>query len=299
MLKLSEIDNLKLLESLANVYISIFLFDIKNDELIAIKSNDFIDMWADQKEGAQAKTNIVMDNIALPEHRKTMYEFDDFSTLNARLDGKNDISVVFAGKFNGWCRARFIVVDREEDGSIRRALHVVECIDEEKKRENHLLYLAQTDLMTDINNRGYGERRIRECLNDGTEGAFCLFDVDHFKAINDLYGHNTGDKVLVAIAEAMKAIKREQDIAMRLGGDEFAMYLTGVMTRDEVEKYIRRLFALVENICVDISILKQQVSLSLGVSFYCENTDFDTLYKQADKGVYTSKRRVGNAISFN
>lgn len=298
MLNLSDFSELKLLEALSNVYISIFVFDIKNDDFVAIKSNRHIDVLAEYPVGSQNKMNNVMQNIAVSEHLDAVLEFVDLNTLDERLAGRDEISLVFEGKINGWCRNRFIVIDRAEDGSLSHVMHVVECIDEEKKRENHLLYLSQTDLMTGISNRGHGESRIKEVLNKGQEGAFCLFDVDHFKSINDLYGHAIGDSVLVAIAEAMKAVKREQDVAMRLGGDEFAMYFMDIMSEEEVAKYIQRLFELVEHIIMDITVLKEPVCISMGISFYKENASFDELYKKADNGVYASKRRSGSSMTF-
>ena len=83
-------------------------------------------------------------------------------------------------------------------------LFCIECIEEEKKRENRLIYLAQTDLMTGLYNRGSGERQISHLLQEKTGGLLCLIDCDKFKTINDTYGHSTGDKVIIAVAETMQ-----------------------------------------------------------------------------------------------
>ena len=96
-------------------------------------------------------------------------------------------------------------------------LFCIECIEEEKKRENRLIYLAQTDLMTGLYNRGSGERQISHLLQEKTGGLLCLIDCDKFKTINDTYGHSTGDKVIIAVAETMQKSCRDKDVVLRSG----------------------------------------------------------------------------------
>ncbi|MBQ6967561.1 MAG: GGDEF domain-containing protein, partial [Lachnospiraceae bacterium] len=131
-----------------------------------------------------------------------------------------------------WNRARFVVVERDNDGTLLSVLFMVETIDEEKKARDRLLYLSETDSMTGINNRGSGENKVRKLLLDGDGGMFMLLDVDKFKSINDTYGHAAGDKVLISIAECMRRAFRNNDVMMRLGGDEFAAFAPMVYTRE-------------------------------------------------------------------
>lgn len=70
--------------------------------------------------------------------------------------------------------------------------------------------------------------------------------MDKFKSVNDKYGHDIGDKVLIAIAVAMKKAQREDDISMRLGGDEFAMYFRNIDTEEDAKLVIERLFSEIE-----------------------------------------------------
>ena len=284
----------KALFALSEIYISIYEFDLVNNKLQAYKSNKYIDALSDPFEGAQEKLNNVMSNISVSEHVSAIMEFVDLSTLPHRLNGKKDISIVFMGKVNGWCRARFIVLDNDETGKLSHVLYTVEGINEEKNRENHLLYLAQTDLLTDINNRGYGERRIRELIDNEKCGMFILFDVDKFKLVNDRFGHQVGDEVLIAISKELSAIASDNDVVMRLGGDEFAAYFPGIIEQEDGEKKIKEFFDRISRI--KVKSMNEAVTVSLGACFVKAKESFEHVYSCADKGVYASKNSKGSSF---
>lgn len=284
------------LTALSEIYISLHIFDLQEDELFPIKTNPFIEMWSKGYDGCQAKLRNVMKNITLEEHVDLITEFTDLTTLKERMKGHRVITTVFRGKVNGWCKARFIRTEASEDDDLRYVLYAVECIDEEKQKENHLLYLAQTDLMTGIFNRGHGEKAISELLTEQRKGLFCLFDVDKFKHVNDKYGHAVGDQVLIAIAKALQNTKRKDDIVMRLGGDEFAAYFVDVVSREAASDIINCFFDEISKI--HIAPMTEEVSVSLGAVLYREGLTFDSIYKIADSGVYDSKTNKGSSFTF-
>lgn len=284
------------LAALSEIYISLHIVDLQEDKLYPLKSNRFIEMWSEGFESCRDKFRNVMDNITSEEHLGLIRDFIDFSTLEERMKGKRYISEVFYGKVNGWCKARFIRTEGNADDSLRYALFAVECIDEEKKKENHLRYLSQTDLMTGISNRGFGERTITELLEQQKQGLFCLFDVDKFKHVNDKYGHNVGDEVLIAIAKALQSVKRANDVVMRLGGDEFAAYFVDIATETAAAEIIEGFFGEIS--AIHISPMSEGISVSLGAVLYEDGLTFDSIYKLADKGVYDSKNNKGNSCTF-
>ena len=98
----------RMLNALSKIYISIYTFDLKKDIEYPFKSNEYIDMWSKNVEGAQNKTYNTMKNLTEEKHVDMMLEFVNLSTLDERMKGKSDIAIVFKGKINGWCRARFI-----------------------------------------------------------------------------------------------------------------------------------------------------------------------------------------------
>lgn len=170
----------------------------------------------------------------------------------------------------------------------------MECIDEQKKREDKLLYLAQTDTMTGVSNRRSGEKMIERVLNNKISGMMCLVDCDKFKSINDTYGHMAGDEVIIAIAHTLQKSCRDKDIVMRLGGDEFALYIPGVTNRKCANSFFKRLFENLKQIHVE-SIQNHPIVLSLGACFFDgkEDLSFDELYCRADSAMYESKKMDG------
>ena len=173
-------------------------------------------------------------------------------------------------------------------------LYCVENIDEEKRRENRLMYLAQIDLMTGIRNRGSGENKITEYLVRKQCGLLCLLDCDKFKSINDTYGHAVGDKVIIAIADTLRKSCRDDDVVLRLGGDEFAVFIPGMLDKERAEAFFDRLFSNIEHI--DIAEMNgKHILLSLGACFYdgMDRITFDQLYRRADTAMYDSKKKQG------
>ena len=169
----------------------------------------------------------------------------------------------------------------------------------QKKETHRLIRVSQTDAMTGVYNRGGGEKAIRKALEAGAEGFFFLLDADKFKSINDNYGHDVGDQVIIAIADSMKATFRDEDILMRLGGDEFAVYALGVCNKEAADRVIRRFFSVLETIDIP-SLGDRPIYVSLGAAFWTSDCgwSFDELYKNADTRLYYSKEREGNSVTY-
>lgn len=285
-----------ILRALSDIYISVNVFDLKTQEGVLFKTNKWIVEWINEfPNDLQKQSDNIVRKITEPDDIDKMLAFVNLSTLDERMKGKHSISEIFQGKMNGWCRARFTAVDYDEDGVVWHVIYSVESIDEEKKREHELMYLSQTDLMTDISNRGYGEATIGEYLRNNISGLFCILDVDNFKHFNDKYGHDIGDKVLISIADVLKNNKRSNDVVMRLGGDEFAAYFVGISGEENAGAIFNRLFNDIS--AIDFPPLEDKITVSVGACFCTEGNDFDHAYKDADNCVYNSKKIQGNAYT--
>lgn len=172
-------------------------------------------------------------------------------------------------------------------------------ITEKKVMEDELLHLSQTDGLTGISNRSSGESKIERLIAEGVSGMFCLLDVDKFKLVNDTYGHNVGDQVLIALAECLKKSFRSTDVIMRLGGDEYAVYAVGITDKESAGNSIDRFFAAVNRLRIP-ALGEKKLSVSLG-AVLCDSKAqfiFDSLYQMADSAMYQCKKNNGNMYKF-
>ena len=170
----------------------------------------------------------------------------------------------------------------------------------ESAREREALeLLAETDQMTGILNRGSGERKVIDALANGKDGMFCIIDIDDFKAINDNYGHDVGDKVIRGIADIIRNEFRGRDVVFRLGGDEYAVFAYNVLDEETGRTMIERVFSKLG--AMDIPELKDyRVSVSAGavITHDGAKADFEAIYKKADGCVYRSKATDGCMATF-
>jgi diguanylate cyclase (GGDEF)-like protein len=157
---------------------------------------------------------------------------------------------------------------------------------------------ALTDQLTGLPNRraleGYLSGRLTK--NSRPPGALVLFDIDHFKQINDQFGHATGDEILRRCAEAMRSTLRKTDFAARIGGEEFAIVLND-LSEDEALAIGNRVRKAIE----DRSLLSDSVTIQVTVSgglYYAPIgfKDFDGAFKIADDRLYKAKADGRNRI---
>ncbi len=150
-----------------------------------------------------------------------------------------------------------------------------------------------TDYLTGLYSRNYLEERMLELIHSETEGTFILIDIDDFKLTNDTYGHQTGDEVLIQVADLIKNSIRETDIGTRWGGEELAIFLPKA-TRSTGEAVAER---LVETVRKETN---PPVTISCGVSYWESNQNTNntikTLFQRADDALYSAKRSGKNQV---
>lgn len=294
--------------AVADMYVAIFDIDIAQDSIRQIRrgetdladdNNNVNSVFGENQKNAQ-ETLDEMLRVGVHETSKPIMElFMDLSTLADRLENTETIAEEFLDDKKRWCRARFIVAERNTEGKVIRVMWMIESIDEEKKHREHLKRLSETDQMTGLFNRAAGEAKITELLQRGTGGMLLMIDADKFKSINDNFGHDVGDKVIIGLADAIAHACRNSDVVMRLGGDEFVAFAPGVVTEEAGMHIIDRVFRNIYQ--TDIEELgDRRVFVSVGAAFCPEGTvvAFNDLYKQADTCAYESKKRTGNTYTF-
>lgn len=160
---------------------------------------------------------------------------------------------------------------------------------------------ALLDPLTELlNRRGFERTLTLLSANEsiGHRPALLLIDVDHFKHINDTYGHLVGDQVLCAIAKVLRARTKGSDVAARLGGDEFVLYLPGTPLSGAVSlaEQIRANVALARLRRIDRDEYVVNVSVSIGATEARENETLEELLLRADGALYNAKQSGRNCI---
>jgi len=164
---------------------------------------------------------------------------------------------------------------------------------ERKRTELELVRLAHFDQLTSLPNRTLLRERVDHALaramRAGSGVATLILDMDRFKEINDMLGHEIGDKLLVEAARRIRANVRDQDTVARLGGDEFAVVLEGVSEAKEVLPVIERIIGSLGEL-TEIDGHEVSSSISVGIAMYPENgNDLSELLRAADLAMYQAK----------
>ncbi len=160
--------------------------------------------------------------------------------------------------------------------------------------------LSQTDRLTNLNNRGFWE----ECLKKEFQrqrrtkniSSLLIFDIDHFKQVNDNYGHAAGDEAILHLAKIMKKNLRETDVGGRYGGEEFAVILPETDARHG-SIFAERLRRLVEASMVVFNEVEIKFTVSLGIAEFHEDfTSHQKWIEAADSALYVAKSNGRNQV---
>ncbi|MGB5544984.1 MAG: EAL domain-containing protein [Polyangiales bacterium] len=164
---------------------------------------------------------------------------------------------------------------------------------ERKRTELELVRLAQFDQLTGLPNRTLLRERVNRALaramRSGSGVATLILDMDRFKEINDMLGHEVGDKLLIEAAKRIRGNVRDQDTVARLGGDEFAVVLEDVHEAKEVLPVIERIVNSLRQV-TNIDGHEVNTSSSIGIAMYPENgNNLSELLRAADLAMYQAK----------
>ena len=188
------------------------------------------------------------------------------------------------------------VPDRDADGAVQGFFALTFDITQMKAAEAALDRLARVDSLTGVANRRQFEERLAATVAQGRRQqqgiALLCVDIDHFKQINDRYGHPAGDAVLIAVADRLQSCVREEDLVARLGGDEF-MVLLGSPQPAAAERVARKLLASMRE-PVLAGELQLQVSSSIGVVYSVTAVSAATLMALSDQALYRAKSEGRN-----
>lgn len=146
----------------------------------------------------------------------------------------------------------------------------------------------ELDYLTGLLGREQGEKEISESLRNGS-GCVMMMDLNHFRQINEAYGHLAGDYVLKVTADALKDVCKN-DIICRMGGDEFLYYAGGITTQEEASNKAEQILNAFNQKKEEVNIMKE-LSLSIGISLFgVDGGEYSELIRKADKALYHVKQ---------
>ncbi|MEA5097909.1 MAG: EAL domain-containing protein [Burkholderiaceae bacterium] len=187
---------------------------------------------------------------------------------------------------------------RDARGRLIRFIKVGYDVTQLRTSQRQIEHLAFHDKLTNLPNRA----KLAECLKEAIDQAetshkllgVCYIDLDGFKQINDFWGHDVGDEVLVEVATRLQSCVGTADTVSRLGGDEFVVLLNGSSSINEIERTLRRMLSALSG-PLTISHQEAELTASIGVAIYPDDVeDADVLIRRADQAMYIAKRMGKN-----
>jgi diguanylate cyclase (GGDEF)-like protein len=195
-----------------------------------------------------------------------------------------------------------LAVVRDDQGVSEKLIGVFSDITLLKRQQQALETLAYYDALTQLPNRVlFADRFARAMARARREKrllAVCYLDLDGFKQVNDTYGHEMGDALLIEASKRIRQTLREDDTVSRLGGDEFALLLEGLETEVHCRQAIER---LQQALAAPYHLRGQEIAIgvSTGITLYPrDDGDADSLLRHADQAMYYAKTRGRNRYCF-
>lgn len=202
-----------------------------------------------------------------------------------------------------WIQVRGSVVERDENGEPIRLVGTYTDISERKKIEADIIKLAHFDTLTGLPNRTLFFDRLdqqqKNSQRSNTSFGVLIVDLDHFKEVNDIFGHQKGDQLLEQVAKRLQECLRSNDTVARLGGDEFAIIVPNVNEAADVEHIAQKIIKTID-LPFDLEGDVARVTTSIGISIFpIDSTNCLDLIKKADIEMYNSKKLGRNRYSIN
>ncbi len=190
----------------------------------------------------------------------------------------------------------------DQAGNVKDLVLVMRDITDRKKSEQTIYHLAYHDTLTELPNRRLFIERLHKEINQArrikSELAVMFLDMDRFKDINDTWGHDVGDLILIEAAKRLKGCVRTGDVVARLGGDEFTVLLTNISRKEEVSSVAERVLAHFQK-PLEWMGHQYNLSCSIGIAMFpADAANADDLLKRADTALYVVKSRGRNEYEF-
>ena len=229
-----------------------------------------------------------------------LQQFDRSTTTNTPFDVEHRITRQDNGEVR-WVHEK-CVHDRDVMGNVVQSHGIVQDITDRKLAQQKIKQMAMTDQLTGLANRNQFYATFDKFINmakrDSALLGVMILDLDMFKAVHDIYGHQTGDKLLHIIAQVFRENCREIDLIARLGGDEFAIVLYKPLDKGAIREVANRIVRAFEA-PIHVNGHRLQVGVSIGISIFpTHGTEQHTLIESADAASQKIKRQSKTTFVF-
>jgi len=251
-----------------------------------------------EADSEQQAIGLRVADLVVPEHKAA------FNALGEKVGrgeaGSLEFELVGLKGRRRWLNTHAVPM-RDADGQVTGLLGVTRDVTAHKEALQELERLSQVDVLTGLANRRYfmvlAEQELARATRYRDPLSVFMMDIDHFKVVNDTYGHQTGDLVLKQLGSLCREALREIDRVGRIGGEEFAVILPHTDGARALE-VAERLRQIVADTAVALEHgLPLHITLSIGVTTLAgSGTNLDTLLGQADSALYEAKRSGRNRV---
>jgi diguanylate cyclase (GGDEF)-like protein/PAS domain S-box-containing protein len=270
--------------------------------ILALDPEDRVTMWnpaAEAMFGWPDKQVLGQVNPTVPENKVKEYEalrqatlngmaFSNLDTLRMKKDGAQFPVSVSVAPLRG------------QQSQVIGRLHIIADSTERKKLQEELRQQATTDELTKVSNRRYfielANSEIKRALRLRRPPSVALIDIDHFKQINDTYGHAAGDQALVGFTQICQRQIRQIDVFARFGGDEFVVLLPET-NQEQAYEVIERIRSTLMAQPLELDGKPVPITISSGIaSLSSDQESFEMLLNQADQALYHAKELGRNKV---
>ena len=277
-----------ILDSMAEIYDHVNLIDFVGSTEMSLRDPEQKKHFIDMRTQTHTLMNQRLKKSVMPDQLDAFLKFTNITTVRARLTGKKIISADFIDVVSGWFRAQYITVDAAPDGVPNIVIYTIRNVDEDKRREEHLVRIAMTDEMTRLFNRRSYDEDLVALRGGDLPDDFVLFsvDVNGLKLVNDRKGHAAGDELIKGAADSLALSVGNHGKAYRTGGDEF-MAVVYTDAPEEIRALIAKKTGEWHGVYTDA------LSMSVGYAAVKDHpgATVDELEHAADADMYTEKEK--------
>jgi diguanylate cyclase (GGDEF)-like protein len=266
--------------------------DEVHDKPLFESFDDIPETWFRQK--AEPVFELKTRTFTIWEQRPYLFQFKNYRPITGRASTMyQNSSMIPLESIDGSVNHICLIIYDVTDTAVNQ--------EDLTKANAHLAYLSQTDGLTQLFNRGFWEERFqrehKRCIRTQAPCSLVMFDIDHFKKVNDTYGHQAGDEVIRTLASIVRQTVRETDICGRYGGEEFTILLIDT-DADSATNFTERLRKKIAALTVTTNEHEINFTISSGIAqFSTKFTKHTQWIEAADKALYHAKENGRNKTS--